>query len=165
VVLIDEYDKPILTNLDKPELGNIKQVMGAFYSVVKMLDEHLHFVFITGVSRFAKVSIFSGMNNLTDISMDRDFATLCGVTEQELLSNFELPINRLVSEDQLERAALLAKIKHWYNGYQFHHRASSVYNPYSLLCLFQKREFRNYWYTTTTPTFLLNLLQKTAPIK
>ncbi|MFT5163424.1 MAG: DNA-directed RNA polymerase subunit L [Alteromonadaceae bacterium] len=160
VLLIDEYDKPILNNLNKPVLSEIKQVMVAFYCVVKPLDEHIKFVLITGVSKFAKVSVFSGMNSLTDISMDRRFTSLCGVTQQELESVFTDQIDELAELDSLERTQLLSKIKHWYNGYRFHHRAVGVYNPYSLLSLFLNQEFKNYWYTTATPTFLLNLLQE-----
>lgn len=160
VLLIDEYDKPILSNLNKPALKDIKEVMNAFYSVAKSLDEDLKFVFITGVSKFAKVSVFSGMNNLTDISLDADYATLCGITQQELESHFSEVIDNLAVDEQLDRLAMLAKIKHWYNGYQFHHRAVGVYNPYSVLCVFKHREFKNYWYTTATPTFLLDFLQK-----
>lgn len=159
VLLIDEYDKPILNNLKKAALPEIKQVVTAFYSVVKSLDEHLRFVLITGVSEFAKVSVFSGMNSLTDISLNQDYATLCGITQQELECNFNEAIDKLAIDEALDRVALLAKIKHWYNGYQFHHRGPGIYNPYSLLCLFRHREFKNYWFTTATPTFLLNLLQ------
>ena len=159
VLLIDEYDKPILNNFNKPALSEIRQVMNAFYAVIKPLDEHLRFVFITGVSKFAKVSIFSGMNSLTDISMDRQYATLCGVTQQELESYFAASIEQLKAVEQLDRPALLDKIKIWYNGYYFEEDAPSVYNPYSLLSLFTKQKFKNYWFATGTPTFLLNLLQ------
>jgi hypothetical protein len=159
VLLIDEYDKPILNNLNKSVMPEIKQVMNAFYSVAKSLDEHLKFVFITGVSKFAKVSVFSGMNNLTDISLDKRYATLCGVTQQELESNFDHEIDELAKSEVLDRAAMLAKIKHWYNGYLFHPKAMGVYNPYSVLCLFSKLEFTNYWFTTATPTFLIELIK------
>lgn len=135
VLLVDEYDKPLLDNLFSDQLKSIKTVMSGFYSVVKLLDKHLRFVFITGVSKFAKVSMFSGMNNLTDISMDKKYATLCGVTQQELEYYFAVPINELVVLEQTNRTALLAKIKHWYNGYSFEEDAVSVYNPYSLLSL------------------------------
>lgn len=143
--------------------------MNAFYSVVKSLDEHLKFVFITGVSKFAKVSVFSGMNNLTDISLDKRYATLCGITQQELEHCFAEPIDKLValeadkdSEAPLDKAAMLAKIKHWYNGYRFHHSAAGVYNPYSLLSLFDHQEFDNYWFATATPTFLIELIKNQA---
>jgi hypothetical protein len=160
VLLIDEYDKPILNNFNKPILAEIKQVLSAFYSVIKPLDEHLKFVFITGVSKFSKVSVFSAMNSLTDISMDRQYATLCGITQQELEDHFSCATNKLSKLEQVDNRQILAKIKHWYNGYRFHHLGTSVYNPYSLLSLFKQQEFKNYWFTTGTPTFLLDFLQK-----
>ena len=161
VILIDEYDKPILNNLNnKPVLEEIKQVMSAFYGAVKSMDEYLRFVFITGVSKFAKVSIFSGMNSLTDLTLHKRYATICGITEQELVQYFDEPITLLAEEEQIDKQQLLAKIKHWYNGYQFHPRAMGVYNPFSLLSLFEFEEFKNYWYSTATPTFLLDLLQR-----
>ncbi len=159
VLLVDEYDKPILDNLLTEALKPIKTVMSRFYSVVKSLDKHLRFVFITGVSKFSKVSIFSGMNSLTDISMDRQYATICGITQQQLEAHFPVAIDQLSTVEQLDRSAMLAKIKHWYNGYRFHHLAMGVYNPYSLLSLFRHQEFKNYWFATGTPTFLLDLLQ------
>jgi hypothetical protein len=160
VLLVDEYDKPLLNNLNKPVLPDVKQVMNVFYSMVKSLDEHLRFVFITGVSKFAKVSVFSGMNNLTDISMTTNYATLCGITQQELEYSFNTPIDTLATLEQVNRKQLLAKVKYWYNGYQFHHRTVGVYNPYSVLALFTHKEFKNYWFTTATPTFLLELLKE-----
>ncbi len=160
VLLVDEYDKPILNNFNKPVLTEIKQVIAAFYGVIKPLDEHLRFVFITGVSKFAKVSVFSGMNSLRDISMSRQYATLCGITGQELEDNFSAGITELAKLEDMDKPAILGKIKHWYNGYQFHHRAIGVYNPFSLLSLFLNQEFINYWYDTGTPAFLLNLLQQ-----
>ncbi len=159
VLLVDEYDKPILNNLNKPVLEEIKLVMSALYSVIKPLDPHLKFVFITGVSKFAKISVFSGMNSLTDISMERQFATICGVTQNELEAYFAPAIVQLNTFEQLGKPALMAKIKDWYNGYRFEEDADSVYNPYSLLSLFKKQKFKNYWFATGTPTFLLNLLQ------
>ena len=146
VLLIDEYDKPILNNLKKPVLGEIKEAMSAFYGMVKSLDEYLKFVFITGVSKFAKVSIFSGMNSLTDLTLHKRYATLCGITEQELEQYFDEPITMLAQEEQMDKQQLLAKIKYWYNGYQFHPRSIGVYNPFSLLSLFEFEEFNNYWY-------------------
>jgi hypothetical protein len=137
----------------------IKQVMGAFYGAIKSMDKYLRFVFITGVSKFAKVSIFSGMNSLTDLTMHKRYATLCGITEQELEHHFDQPITMLAEEEQMDKQQLLAKIKHWYNGYHFHPSAVGVYNPFSLLSLFEFEEFKNYWYDTATPTFLLDLLQ------
>ena len=159
VLLIDEYDKPILNNLHTTNLDEIRQIMRAFYSVAKAVDEHLKFVFITGVSKFAKVSVFSGMNNLTDISMDARYADICGITQQELESYFAQSIEQLVQLYAMSKEPLLEKVKIWYNGYCFHPIGKRVYNPYSLLSLFSKLEFKNYWFSTATPTFLLDLLQ------
>ena len=159
VLLVDEYDKPILDNLFNEALKPVKGVMKSFYSVVKSLDKHLKFIFITGVSKFAKLSVFSGMNNLTDISLNRRYSTLCGLTQQELENHFNNEIDELASIEQLDRAQMLAKIKHWYNGYRFEENAAGVYNPYSVLSLFSNFKFNNYWFTTATPTFLLDLLQ------
>lgn len=159
VLLVDEYDKPILDNLFNPSLSEIKGVMNAFYSVVKSLDKHMRFIFITGVSKFAKVSVFSGMNSLTDISMDKTYATLCGITQQELEDNFASAIEPLATAEGLSRTDLSAKIKYWYNGYRFHQNGVSVYNPYSLLSLFRSQEFQHYWFATATPTFLIELIK------
>jgi hypothetical protein len=159
VLLIDEYDKPILDNLLKDTLSQIKSVINGFYTVVKSLDRFLKFIFITGVSKFAKVSVFSGMNNLTDISMDRRYATLCGITQQELEVNFKDAIEQLVSRESLNKEQVLAKIKHWYNGYYFEEDAISVYNPYSLLSLFDQQKFKHFWFSTATPTFLIELIK------
>lgn len=148
MLLIDEYDKPILDNLKKPALTDIKHVMKSFYATVKGLDRYLHFVLITGVSKFAKISVFSGMNTLTDISMIKNYATLCGITQQELEHHFGQAVDELASQMQLTQQQMLDKIKHWYNGYYFHQIGDSVYNPYSLLSLFVHKEFKNFWYTT-----------------
>lgn len=160
VLLVDEYDKPILDNLLNETLSQIKSVISGFYTVVKSLDRSLRFIFITGVSKFAKVSVFSGMNSLTDISMDRHYATLCGITGQELEANFMPAIDELVRLEGLDKSQMLAKIKHWYNGYQFHHRAIGVYNPYSLLSLCKIKEFQHFWFSTATPTFLIELIKE-----
>ena len=177
VLLIDEYDKPILNNLNKPYLSEIKQVISTFYGVIKPLDEHLKFVFITGVSKFAKVSVLiprdggnpvnvwnslqgSGMNSLRDISMNRQYSTLCGVSQQELEDNFAPAIADLANLEAVDERQMLAKIKYWYNGYRFHYLGEGVYNPFSLLSLFLDKEFLNFWFTSGTPTFLLDLLQE-----
>ena len=159
VLLVDEYDKPILDNLLNDQLNDIRNVMSRFYAGVKSLDKHLKFIFITGVSKFAKISVFSGMNNLTDISLDRQYATICGVTQHELESNFVEPIKQLTEREQIGKSHVLDKIKLWYNGYRFHQDATGVYNPYSLLSLWQFQEFKNYWFATATPTFLIDLLK------
>ncbi len=149
VILIDEYDKPILDNIDKPDLAiEIREGLKNFYSVIKDLDNCLKFVFLTGVSKFSKVSIFSGLNNLKDISLDNRYSAICGYTESELESVFKEPLE-LVDPD---------KLKEWYNGYNF--LGESVYNPFDVLLYFDTGEFRNYWFETGTPSFLIKLLKE-----
>ncbi|MBE0506729.1 MAG: ATP-binding protein [Marinospirillum sp.] len=149
VVLIDEYDKPILDNLHQPEQARaMRDGLRNLYSVLKDSDAYLRFVFLTGVSKFSKVSLFSGLNNLNDITMDARYSDICGYTDADLDTTFapELP--------GLDRV----KIRDWYNGYNW--GGTSVYNPFDLLLLFQKRDFRPYWFETGTPTFLIQLLSE-----
>lgn len=159
VLLVDEYDKPILNTLESPELADIRGVMGTFYAAIKSLDDFLKFVLITGVSKFAKVSVFSGMNNLNDISGDRKYATICGYTKQEVVASFDPAVVALSKVEGLSVDETYDKIAEWYNGYAFSEDAEGVYNPFSMLSLFVKEKFQNYWYQTATPTFLLNLLK------
>jgi len=147
VVLVDEYDKPILDNLTRPEAAReIRDGLRNLYSVIKGADAHLHFVFLTGVSKFSKVSLFSGLNNLNDITVDADYSALCGYTEADVDTVFA---PELVDLDR-------DQIRDWYNGYNW--TGEAVYNPFDLLLLFQKRTFRPYWFETGTPTFLIDLL-------
>jgi hypothetical protein len=149
VVLIDEYDKPILDYLGKETVKAIhnRDIMKSFYSVLKNADGFLQMVFITGVTKFSKVSIFSELNNLTDLTMQPKYAGMCGVTQKELEENF---VEELKIYDQNE-------IKRWYNGYTWDSR-TKVYNPFSLLNFFAFGEYRNFWFETGTPTFLVNLM-------
>ncbi|MDL1963514.1 MAG: ATP-binding protein [Deltaproteobacteria bacterium] len=148
VILIDEYDKPILDNIDKLETAiEIREGLKNFYSVIKDLDSYLKFVFITGVSRFSKVSIFSGLNNLKDISLDSRYSAICGYTQNELECVFKEPLKRVD----------LNAIKKWYNGYNF--LGEPVYNPFDVLLYLDTGEFRNYWFETGTPSFLIKLIQ------
>ena len=161
VLLIDEYDKPLLDNLDNAEvLTSVKKAMNGFYSTIKALDRHLQFVLITGVSRFSKISVFSAMNNLVDISMHQQYSTLCGITQIELEQTFNHELSDLAVIEGVDKSVLLKKIKYWYNGYRFHQNSETVYNPYSLLSLFEYREFKFHWFATATPTFLINLIKK-----
>ncbi|MCI5121443.1 MAG: AAA family ATPase, partial [Candidatus Electrothrix sp. AUS4] len=159
VLLVDEYDKPLLNTLETEQLADVKTSMNAFYGVVKALDEHLRFVFITGVSKFSKVSVFSGMNNLDDISMRKDYCTLCGYTEQEVERYFEQALIALATSNKKEPDDLKAEVKHWYNGYRFHRSGDSVYNPHSILSLCKNQEFDNFWFQSATPTFLIERLK------
>lgn len=152
VVLIDEYDKPILDNILLPERAReLREGLKNLYSVLKDADPHLHFVLLTGVSKFSKVSLFSGLNNLRDITLSPAYATICGYTDEDIDSTFapELP--------GLDRA----QIKHWYNGYRWGGQAvTAVYNPFDVLLLFQERQFGPYWFESATPTFLVELLKQ-----
>ncbi|WP_295457413.1 ATP-binding protein [uncultured Thiodictyon sp.] len=147
VVLVDEYDKPILDNLTDPDAARaMRDGLRNLYSVIKDQDAHIRFVFLTGVSKFSKVSIFSGLNNLRDITVSADYSALCGYTEQDVDTVFAPELAGL-DRDMIRR---------WYNGYNW--TGEAVYNPFDLLLLFQEREFRTWWFETGTPTFLVDLL-------
>lgn len=149
VVLIDEYDKPILDNLTVPEQAReMRDNLRNLYSVIKDSDADLQFVLITGVSKFSKVSLFSGLNNLRDITIDPVYSAICGYTEADVDTVFAPELF------DLDRS----QIRRWYNGYNW--RGEAVYNPFDLLLLFQEREFRSYWFETGTPTFLVELLRQ-----
>ena len=150
VILIDEYDNPILDNIVNKELAReAREILKNFYSVIKGADEYLKFVFIAGVSKFSKVSLFSGLNNIQDITLNPKYATICGYTQKDVETSFS---EHLAGQD-------FAKIRRWYNGYKF--LGEGVYNPFDIL-LFISNGFiyRNYWFSTATPTFLLKLLEK-----
>ena len=161
VVLVDEYDKPLLETMDdRDRMEHNKAVFKGFFSALKSYDACLQFVFITGVTKFSKVSIFSDLNQLRDISMTRDYAEICGITEQEMKAAFEPEIAALAEEQDLSREECLAKLKETYDGYRFHEKGSGVYNPYSLLTAFADREFGSYWFATGTPSFLVRRLRE-----
>ncbi len=161
VVLIDEYDKPIIDYIDEPSkaLEN-KEVLAGFYEILKNTDAYLRFVLITGVSKFSKVSIFSRLNNLVDITLNREFAQITGYTQAELETYFGDYLEILATKTGLEKTAVLKKIKEWYNGYSWTDGQQTVYNPFGILNLFYANEFRNYWFQTATPTFLIKLIKE-----
>ena len=147
VVLVDEYDKPILDNLGRPELAReLRDELRNLYSVIKDSDAHIRFAFLTGVSKFSKVSLFSGLNNLRDITLSREYSAICGYTEEDLACVFAPEF------EGLDRA----RIRLWYNGYNW--TGEAVYNPFDVLLLFEERQFRPWWFETGTPTFLVDLL-------
>ncbi len=149
VILIDEYDKPILDRIEQPDIArDIREGLKDFYSVIKDSDAHVRFAFLTGVSKFSKVSLFSGLNNLQDITVDERYSAICGYTDADVDAVFAAEL------DGLDREA----IRHWYNGYNW--QGESVYNPFDLLLLFDRREFKPYWFETGTPTFLIKLLSE-----
>ncbi|NJL15190.1 MAG: ATP-binding protein [Microscillaceae bacterium] len=158
VILIDEYDKPIIEYLGKEEIPQAlenRDILKIFYSCLKDLDAHIRFLFITGVSKFSKVSIFSDLNNLEDITLLQDYATLLGYTQSELEHYFEPYLNYMVQEKKIDKTQLLQDLKQWYNGYDFSgENTEKVYNPFSILNFMKNRQFSNYWFSTGTPTFL-----------
>ncbi len=166
VLLIDEYDKPIIDylgkNFEQAEANRI--ILKTFYSVIKDCDPYIEFMMITGVSKFSKVSIFSELNNLTDITFHRRYLKLTGITQKELEGNFKENIAELAEENNMTEEALKVEIKRWYDGYSWNGK-TFLYNPYSLLCYFDYGEFRNYWFETGTPTFLLEIMKEQTMIK
>ncbi len=159
VILIDEYDKPILDHLTKPTRDDIKDTLKGFYTTIKASDPYLRFVLLTGVTKFSKISVFSGFNNLEDISMVPAYAPMLGITQPELEAAFADHLQRLVEATKLSYQATLRKVKQWYNGYRFSDEALYVYNPFSLLLLLKHHQFKFHWFETGTPTFLLELMK------
>ena len=150
VVLVDEYDKPILDVLDNPDLAKAnRDWLRGFYGIVKDSADHVRFVFVTGVSTFSKVSLFSGLNNLEDVTLDPRYATVCGYTDNDLDQVFAPELEGLNREE----------IRRWYNGYHWR-GGEKVYNPFDVLLLFRNREFRSWWFETGSPTFLFRLLME-----
>ena len=161
VVLVDEYDKPLLQTLcNIPLMEEYRQTLKAFYGVLKSSDRYLRFVFLTGVTKFAQVSVFSDLNQLNDISMKPQYATICGITMPELTHTFAPEIQQLAEHNGLTQEEALQKMKISYDGYHFCEFAEGVFNPFSVLNLFDGYKFSNYWFQTGTPTFLVELLKK-----
>ncbi|KAA6301369.1 MAG: hypothetical protein EZS26_002458 [Candidatus Ordinivivax streblomastigis] len=161
VVLIDEYDKPLLGTMDNLQPHeDIRNLLKAFYGILKTADPYLHFVLLTGVTKFSKVSIFSDLNHLRDISMDRAYAGICGITAAELAGNFEPELNELAKINEMTYKDTLAKMKRQYDGYHFAKESEGIFNPFSVLNVFANKEFRNYWFQTGTPTFLVKMLKQ-----
>ncbi|TAH18271.1 MAG: AAA family ATPase [Cytophagales bacterium] len=160
VLLIDEYDKPIIDYLeDAGKATENREILKNLYSAIKPLDAHLKFVFLTGVSKFSKVGIFSDLNNISDITLAPDFTTIVGYTQEELEFYFDERIDNLCITFNKSKAQLLDEIRKRYNGYSWDAQ-NFVYNPYSILSFFQHKKFDNYWFSTGTPTFLTKLLKK-----
>ena len=160
VVLIDEYDKPILDVLDlNQQLENRhRNVLKAFYSVFKGADEHLQFVLLTGVTKFSQVSVFSGFNQPEDISMDIRYETLCGITQKELETYFAEPIAEMAKDYRCDTDEMKLRLKKQYDGYHFSDLMTDIYNPFSLLNAFSKRRIMDFWFRSGTPTYLIRLL-------
>lgn len=162
VVLIDEYDKPLLQTIGQKELQEqYKNILKAFYGVLKSSDAHLRFVFLTGVTKFGQVSVFSDLNQLKDISMDARYATICGITDAELRRDLRPELEALAANEGMDYESVCEKMRRMYDGYHFRHNMEGVYNPFSVLNAFDSVEFGSYWFSTGTPTFLVELLKKT----
>lgn len=161
VVLVDEYDKPLLQAITNEELLDAyRSTLKAFYGVLKSTDRYLRFVFLTGVTKFAQVSVFSDLNQLNDISMKPQYATICGITRQELTDTFAPEIGQLGQSNQLTTEEAIEKLATLYDGYHFCEFAVGVFNPFSVLNVFDGFKFSSYWFATGTPTFLVELLKK-----
>ena len=160
VILIDEYDKPILQTLQTPELqAEHRAQLKAFYSVLKTQDRNIKFAFITGVTTFGKISVFNDLN-LMDISMDYRYVNICGTTEEELKSYFKEGISELASANGDSESETIDKLRMRYGGYHFEKNSEGIYNPFSVLNTLAKHRYKNYWFETGTPTFLIELLKE-----
>lgn len=164
VILIDEYDSPLLHNLvnkDDDVVLEVREYMASFFATIKSLNHYLHFLFITGITKFSKVSIFSGMNNIRDISMMPETHAFLGYNQNELEENFSPYINRWTKNKKCSQAELLALLKQWYNGYRFaEDEVARLYAPFSIHLALETQKFKNYWFESATPSFLVSLLQK-----
>lgn len=161
VILIDEYDKPILLTLRDPELqAEHRAQLKAFYSVLKTQDRYIKFAFLTGVTKFGKVSVFSDLNNLTDISMDHRYISICGMTEKELLTNFKEGIGELASANEDNETETIDKLRMRCSGYHFEENSEEIYNPFSVLNTLANSRYDDYWFKANTHTFLIDILKK-----
>ena len=163
VILIDEYDKPIIDNLDDPELQEYyRSALQGFYSVLKSKDGQIRFGFLTGVTKIGKMSVFSGLNNLNDISMESGYADICGISEDDLHKYFPESISELAEANGMSEGQCYDRLAEMYDGYHFCRKGDGMYNPFSLLNTFKKREFNEYWFETGTPSFLVKIMQRTS---
>ena len=159
-VLVDEYDKPMLQAIGNETLINdYRNTLKAFYGALKSMDKYIRFALLTGVTKFSKVSVFSDLNNLRDISLSNLFANLCGITENELYTNLGEDIRLLAAQNGQTEEATRQELKRWYDGYHFAENTEDIYNPFSLLSTLAEMKFGSYWFETGTPTFLVELLK------
>lgn len=162
--LVDEYDKPMLQTFDNPGLQEeFRKTLTAFYTVLKSADPYLQFVFITGVTKFAQMGIFSTLNQLNDISLDLKYNTLCGMTLEEIEANFAPELQALAKQTETTYEQMIERLTRQYDGYRFTPEKgfTPMYNPFSMLCALDKSRFGDYWFASGTPTFLVEMLKKT----
>ena len=159
--LIDEYDAPLIKHIDDvPTALIMRELLRSFYTTVKALDEFIHFTFVTGVTKFSKTSLFSGPNNLDDITLSEEFSALCGYTEEEITTNFTQYLSDCAAIKKTTVDAIMDDIRTWYNGYQMSdYPTDKIYNPYSVLLYLKHKKLKNYWVATGTPTFLIKLIK------
>ena len=161
VVLIDEYDAPLLDVVhEKENLGVLRNIMRNFYSPLKACDPYLKYVFLTGITKFSQLSIFSELNNIKNISMDEPYAAICGITEDEMLTQMKEDVERLAVKLEITPEEVLLKLKENYDGYHFTYPSPDIYNPFSLLNAFADGKFGSYWFGSGTPTYLIKMLEK-----
>ena len=161
VVIIDEYDAPMLDVLhDEENLPKVRKLMQEFYAPLKACDADLRFVFITGITKFSQLSIFSVINNLTNVSMQPEFSAICGITEEELHTVFEPDIAMLAEEYECTVSEMKNRLKEHYDGYHFSEDCEDIYNPFSLLNAFDAKKIKNYWFASGTPTYLIHQMQR-----
>ena len=162
VILIDEYDKPLLQAIGNDALqSEYRSTLKAFYGALKSCDKYIRFAFLTGVTKFGKVSVFSDLNNLKDISFDRRYIEICGITEKELHDNFDQRVGELGAANGLSKDECYSRLKEDFDGYHFEYDTVGLYNPFSVLNTLDSCQFRDYWFETGTPSFLVQQLQKT----
>jgi hypothetical protein len=161
VILVDEYDKPVLQAVEDEELQETyRNILKGFYGALKSMDGCIQFAFLTGVTKFGKISVFSDLNNLYDISMDKTYISICGITDEELDTVLTPYIQRLSTTMNLTYDEVREQLRKQYDGYHFCANSIGIYNPFSILCTFRSNEFKNYWFETGTPSYLVYLLKK-----
>jgi hypothetical protein len=161
VILVDEYDKPVLQAIDNEQLqDDYRSTLKGFYGALKSMDRYIKFAFLTGVTKFGKVSIFSDLNNLEDISLDKEYVGICGITDEEIDTALVPYVSRLADELEVSVPDVREELRRRYDGYHLSRKSVGIYNPFSLLNTFKKNEFQNYWFETGTPSYLVYLLKK-----
>lgn len=161
VILIDEYDKPMLQAIGNEELQKqFRNTLKPFYGALKTMDGYIKFALLTGVTKFGKVSVFSDLNNLDDISMWNNYTEICGISEREIHENLETELHEFAAARGVTYEQICKELKENYDGYHFAPNSIGIYNPFSLLNAFNRKEFGRYWFETGTPTYLVKLLKK-----
>ncbi len=161
VILVDEYDKPLLQAIGDEKLqDDYRKILKGFYGVAKSMDQYIRFVLFTGVTKFSKVSVFSDLNNLEDISLSKQYAEICGITEQEIRDNIDPQVGELAAANGLTKEECYGRLKQQYDGYHFHPKSVGMYNPFSLLSALKRKEFGDQWFQSGTPTFLVEVLKR-----